>query len=144
MAKKKKDERTPRDRFIDEVKAFKKELETAKADLEAFMMGGIGPTQQAYIDKINAAWDKYNFIVVFGHAYMLTKEQRKRDNGTLHTPCENCELAEYCVGSNNQQGDDERTLCKMMNAETDEWFKDVGEVCYDKKMKRFKIEPWEI
>ena len=141
---KKKDERTPRERFIDDVKAFKKELETAKADLEAFMTGGIGPTQQAYIDKINAAWDKYNFIVVFGHAYMLTNEQRRRDNGTLHTPCENCELAEYCVGSGNQQGDDERTLCKMMNAETDEWFKDVGEVNYDKKMKRFKIEPWDI
>ena len=80
MAKKKDDGRTPRDRFIDEVKTFKKELETAKADLEAFMTGGIGPTQQAYIDKINAAWDKYNFIVVFGHAYMLTKEKNKELN----------------------------------------------------------------
>ena len=132
----------PRERFLRELENASKELETAKADLQALMAGEIGPTQCEYIKKINADWEKYNFIVVFGHAYMLTDENRKRNNGTLHTPCENCELAEYCVGCNNKIGDDPRTLCAMMQASPGQWFKDVGEVCYDKKQKRFRIAPW--
>jgi hypothetical protein len=113
-------------------------------DLVAFFNGGIGPTQQAYIKKINADWNKYNFIVVFGHAYQLTNKKCKKPNGAYYTPCEKCELSEYCVGSSNRLDDDERTLCKMMGASTDEWFKDVGEVDYDKKKERFKIKPWGI
>lgn len=142
MAKKKKDI-SPRERAVKEIEKTLEELGTLADDFRAILTGGIGPTERAYIEKINSAWEKYNFIVVFGHVYQLTNEKHKRDNGTLRTPCENCELSEYCVGSDNTCEDAGKlTLCNMMDADTDEWFKDVGELSYRPSKDTFKIKPW--
>lgn len=105
------------------------------ADLKAFMEGSIGPTQQEYIEKINANWPAYNFIVMFGHVYRLTDKVRKKDNGVLRCPCENCELEEYCAK------DTDKKLCTLMQANTKEWFEDVGELVIDKKGK-MEINQW--
>lgn len=121
------------------------EYTTFAADLCAFMTGGIGPTQQKYIDKINANWKRYNFIVVFGHAYLLTDRKREKTDEVFFTPCENCELSDYCVGQDNTaDAVTRKTLCSMMEAEPNEWFEDIGEVVYDKNKKKFKIVPWKI
>lgn len=105
------------------------------ADLEAlFTPGAIGPTQQEYIDKINADWNGYNFIVIFGHVYKLTNEKKYKENGALCCPCELCELRDDCC----QEG---KTLCSILNAETDEYFYDTGELVIDKRGK-MKIEKW--
>ena len=111
------------------------EFAKTAADLKAFMTGGIGPTQQEYIDKINADWPAYNFIVMFGHVYRLTDKIRKKENGVLCCPCENCDLEEHCAK------DTDKTLCALMDAETNEWFEDVGELVIDKRGK-MKVEPW--
>jgi hypothetical protein len=110
------------------------ELGKAAADLTAFMTGGIGPTQQEYIDKINADWNGYNFIVVFGHVYRLTNEKKYKDNGALRCPCEVCELRDKCYRI-------EQTLCGLLSAKTDEYFYDDGELVVDKRGK-MKVEKW--
>lgn len=105
------------------------------ADLSAFLTGGIGPTQQAYIDKINADWNAYNFIVVFGHVYRLTNEKKYKENGALRCPCEVCELSDKCCKDSDQ------TLCGLLSADTDEYFYDAGELTIDKRGK-MKVEKW--
>ena len=104
-------------------------------DLKAFMTGGIGPSQQEYIDKINADWNGYNFIVVFGHVYRLTNEKKYKANGALRCPCEVCELKDECCQ------DSDKTLCGLLSADTDEYFYDAGELVIDKRGK-MKVEKW--
>ena len=105
------------------------------ADLKAFLTGGIGPTQQEYIDKINADWNGYNFIVVFGHVYRLTNEIKRKENGSLRCPCEVCELKDECCQ------DSDKTLCGLLGADTDEYFYDAGELVIDKRGK-MKVKKW--
>lgn len=105
------------------------------ADLGALMTGGIGPTQQEYIDKINADWNAYNFLVVFGHVYRLTNEKKHKANGGLCCPCEVCELREKCCK------DSDKTLCGLLSAKTDEYFYDDGELVVDKRGK-MKVKKW--
>lgn len=105
------------------------------ADLKAFMTGGIGPSQQEYIDKINADWNGYNFIVAFGHVYRLTNEKKYKENGALRCPCEVCELKDECCQ------DSDKTLCGLLSADTDEYFYDAGELVIDKRGK-MKVEKW--
>ncbi len=112
------------------------QLKKCIEDLGALLKGEIGPTQQAYIDKINKDWNAYNFIVVFGHAYKLTNKVIKKDNGAYRSPCDLCKLAEFCVK------DSEHTICNMLQASDDEYFIDAGELCYDKN-KKMSIEGWK-
>lgn len=111
------------------------ELGRITADLSAFLTGGIGPTQQEYIDKINADWNGYNFIVVFGHVYRLTNEKKYKENGALRCPCEVCELNGSCCQ------DSDKTLCGILRADTDEYFYDAGELVIDKRGK-MKVKKW--
>lgn len=111
------------------------DLSLAIADIAAFMTGGIGPTQQAYINKINADWNGYNFIVFFGHVYRLTNKKRYKKNGALRCPCEMCELSDKCCQ------DSDKTLCSLLKAATDEYFYDAGELVIDKNGK-MKVEKW--
>jgi len=106
------------------------------ADLKAlFTPGAIGPTQMEYIEKINADWNGYNFIVVFGHVYRLTNEIKRKENGSLRCPCEVCELKDACCQ------DSDKTLCGLLSADTDEYFYDAGELVIDKRGK-MKVEKW--
>ena len=122
----------------DEAQKTIDELETLRKDIQAFLTGGIGPTQQEYIDKIQSNWNAYNFIVVFGHVYRLTNEKKYRPDGAdvLRCPCEVCDLKEYCAGA-----DSGKSLCKMLDADTDEYFHDEGELVIDKRGK-MKVEKW--
>jgi len=107
------------------------------ADLKAlFTPGAIGPTQMEYIEKINADWNAYNFIVVFGHVYRLSDETQYRDNGAMRCPCEVCELRDHCEG---EQG--KHRLCDLMSADVNEYFVDCGELVIDKRGK-MKVNPW--
>jgi hypothetical protein len=41
-------------------------------------------------------YDPLNMIVAWGRVYSLTDEVRKKDNGALYSPCENCDLWSEC------------------------------------------------
>lgn len=122
--------------YTEHLQEFTKELETMAADLRAFMTGEVGPTQQAYIDKINDNWNGYNFIVAFGHVHRLTDKVKKKDNGALYNPCELCSLSDCCPGSES-----DKPLCNLMQADTNEYFYDEGELIINKN-GNMKVKKW--
>ena len=113
------------------------ELERTAADFKAFATGGIGPTQQEYIDKINSNWNGYNFIVKFGHVFRLCSEKKEKPNqeGVLYSPCDLCELGDFCSKERRT------TICGLLNAADDEYLRDEGELVIDKRGK-MKVERW--
>lgn len=76
-------------------------------------------------------YDPLNIIIVFGKAYCLSSEIRKRDNGSLHTPCENCDLMDVCYHDWRHSEESQcRNLCLLHMAETNEYYREVGKAKY--------------
>lgn len=75
-------------------------------------------------------YDPMNMIVASGRVYSLTNKIRKRDNGSLFTPCENCDLYDVCYGgfhlSNKNENLECFQLCHLHLADTDEYYEEVG------------------
>lgn len=75
-------------------------------------------------------YDPLNMIVAFGRVYSLTNKIRKRDNGSLHTPCENCDLYDVCYEDFQNRDKSQELqcfqLCRLHQAETDEYYEEVG------------------
>jgi len=74
-------------------------------------------------------YDPLNMIVVFGRVYCLTDEVRKKPNGALYTPCENCKLRYECNYNNDDSGHCLR-LCDIFQAYNNEYFREVGVAKY--------------
>ena len=71
-------------------------------------------------------YDPLNIIIRYGTAYCLSDKVRKKDNGSLYTPCENCDLRRECqVGAGSDMN-----LCRLLDAESNEYFTEVGSVKY--------------
>ena len=76
-------------------------------------------------------YDPLNMIVAWGRVYSLTDEVRKKPNGALYNPCDNCDLIEVCY-------DDWRhpdtsvchNLCRLHQAQTNEYYREVGVAKY--------------
>lgn len=62
-------------------------------------------------------YDPLNIIIQNGTAYCLTDEVRKKANGALYSPCENCALSDYCINFD---------LCRMHGATEREYYHKVG------------------
>ena len=77
-------------------------------------------------------YDPLNVIIRYGKAYCLTKDVRYKNNGAMYTPCENCDLQEFCY--NDWQHPDENTrrdICsRLHDAESAEYYVEVGSVKY--------------
>jgi len=71
-------------------------------------------------------YDPLNIIIRYGTAYSLSDKIRKKDNGSLYTPCENCDLRQECYDF-----DECRNLCgRLHDAANNEYYKEVGSVKY--------------
>ena len=76
-------------------------------------------------------YDPMNMIVAWGRVYSLTDKVRKKPNGSLYCPCDNCDLIEFCY-------DDWRhpdtsvchDLCRLHQAKTNEYYRKVGVAKY--------------
>lgn len=76
-------------------------------------------------------YDPLNVIIAFGTAYCLSSEVRKRGNGSLHTPCENCALMDVCYPDWRHPDESQcRHLCLLHQAETNEYYREVGRARY--------------
>ena len=73
-------------------------------------------------------YDPLNMIVAWGKVYSLTDDIRKKDNGNLITPCQNCALTAFCVS--NDGTDSQKNLCNIHDAQTNEYYREVGVVKY--------------
>ena len=82
-----------------------KELKSTAKAMNAFMTGQ--PIEaidgEDYVSKPGCVretepehYDPLNMIVAWGRVYSLTDEVRKKPNGALYSPCDNCDLIEVC------------------------------------------------
>ena len=90
-------------------------------------------------------YDPLNMIVAWGRVYSLTDEVRKKDNGALYSPCENCSLWSEC---HEWQGMptpmlSESTchfLCaRIHNANDQQYYREVGVAKYSPKFGTVEV-----
>ena len=73
-------------------------------------------------------YDPLNMIVAWGRVYSLTDEVRKKPNGALYSPCDNCDLQELCV---SQDGTEPlKDLCRLHAATGQQYYRKVGVAKY--------------
>lgn len=85
-------------------------------------------------------YDPLNMIVACGRVYSLTDEVRKKPNGALYSPCNNCDLIELCY-------DDWRhpdtsvchDLCRLHQAKTNEYYREVGIAKYSPRFGTVEV-----
>ena len=122
------------DRILDiEHSLLDKEIEATKTVIQGYAVDG-----EDYVSKPGCAretepekYDPLNMIVAWGRVYSLTDEVRKKPNGALYSPCDNCDLIEVCY-------DDWRhpdtsvchDLCRLHQAKTNEYYREVGVAKY--------------
>ena len=82
-------------------------------------------------------YDPLNMIVVWGRVYSLTDEARKKPNGALYNPCDNCDLSEFCV---SQDGTEPlKSLCLLHQANTNEYYREVGVAKYSPRFGTVEV-----
>ena len=73
-------------------------------------------------------YDPLNIIIVQGTAYCLSDEVRKKPNGALYGPCDNCALSEYCVSNDGTES--LKNLCNLHYATDQQYYREVGTAKY--------------
>jgi len=76
-------------------------------------------------------YDPLNMIVAWGRVYSLTDEVRKKPNGALYSPCDNCDLIEVCYDDWRRPDTSVcHDLCRLHQAKTNEYYREVGVAKY--------------
>ena len=76
-------------------------------------------------------YDPLNMIVALGRVYSLTDEVRKKPNGALYSPCDNCDLIEVCYDEWRHPDTSVcHDLCRLHQAKTNEYYREVGVAKY--------------
>ena len=73
-------------------------------------------------------YDPLNIIIIQGTAYCLSDEVRKKENGALYGPCDNCALSEYCVSNDGTES--LKNLCRLHYATDQQYYREVGTAEY--------------
>ena len=117
-----------------------KELKSTVKAMNAFMTGQ--PLEavdgEDYVSKPGCVretepekYDPLNMIVAWGRVYSLTDEIRKKPNGALYSPCENCDLIEVCYDDWRHSDTSVcHNLCRLHQAKTNEYYREVGVAKY--------------
>ena len=126
-----------------------KELKSTAKAMNAFMTGQ--PLEAVdgvdYVSKPGCVretepekYDPLNMIVAFGRVYSLTDEVRKKPNGALYSPCDNCDLIEVCFDDWRHPDTSAcHDLCRLHQARTNEWYKDVGVAKYSPRFGTVEV-----
>lgn len=82
-------------------------------------------------------YDPLNMIVAWGRVYSLTDEVRKKPNGALYSPCDNCDLRELCV---SQDGTEPlKNLCQLHDANDQQYYREVGVAKYSPRFGTVEV-----
>ena len=123
-----------------------KELKSTAKAMNAFMTGQ--PIEavdgEDYVSKPGCVretepehYDPLNMIVAWGRVYSLTDEVRKKPNGALYGPCDNCDLQELCV---SQDGTESLTnLCQLHDANDQQYYREVGIAKYSPRFGTVEV-----
>ena len=133
---------------------FDKELKSTAKVINAFMTGQ--PLEavdgEDYVSKPGCVreteperYDPLNMIVAWGRVYSLTDEVRKKDNGALYSPCENCDLWSQChewqgVPTPMLAESTCHYLCaRIHNANDQQYYREVGVAKYSPKFGTIEV-----
>ena len=118
---------------------LEKDLDSANAALNGQAVDG-----EDYVSKPGCVretepehYDPLNMIVAFGRVYSLTDEVRKKPNGALYTPCENCDLSEFCI--NNDGTEPQKILCCLHAANDQQYYREVGVAKYSPRFGTVEV-----
>lgn len=90
-------------------------------------------------------YDPLNMIVAWGRVYSLTDEVRKKDNGALYSPCENCDLWSEChewkdMPTRMLEESPCHYLCaRIHNANDQQYYREVGVAKYSPKFGTVEV-----
>lgn len=90
-------------------------------------------------------YDPLNMIVAWGRVYSLTDEVRKKDNGALYSPCENCDLWSEChewkdIPTPMLDESKCHYLCaRIHGANEQQYYKEVGKAKYSPKFGTVEV-----
>ena len=85
-------------------------------------------------------YDPLNMIVAWGRVYSLTDEVRKKPNGALYSPCDNCDLIEVCYDDWRHPDTSAcHDLCRLHQARTNEYYREVGVAKYSPKFGTVEV-----
>ena len=130
-------------RILDiERQLLNKELESTRAVLNGQAIDG-----EDYVSKPGCVretepekYDPLNMIIACGRAYSLSDEVRKKENGVLMNPCENCDLQEFCFDDwRHPETSARHDLCRLHQAQTNEWYKEVGVAKYSPRFGTVEV-----
>lgn len=82
-------------------------------------------------------YDPLNMIVAWGRVYSLTDEVRKKPNGALYGPCDNCDLQEYCVSQDGTESPN--NLCRLHDANDNQYYSEVGYARYSSRFGTVEV-----
>ena len=115
------------DRILDiETQLTNKELQSTVDVLHGYAVEGEdyvakpGGVREDEPDK----YDPLNMMIIYGKAYCLTDEVRKKDNGALYSPCDNCDLRNECLSDDGTQP--AKNLCHLHYANDQQYYREVG------------------
>ena len=116
-----------------------KEIEATKTVMQGYAVDG-----EDYVSKPGCVretepekYDPLNMIVAWGRVYSLTDEVRKKKNGALYGPCDNCALSEYCVSQDDTES--LKNLCNIHNATDQQYYREVGVAKYSPKFGTVEV-----
>jgi len=90
-------------------------------------------------------YDPLNMIVAWGRVYSLTDEVRKKDNGALYSPCENCDLWSEChewkdMPTPMLEESPCHYLCaRIHNANDQQYYREVGVAKYSPRFGTVEV-----
>ena len=116
-----------------------KEIEATKTVIHGYAIDG-----EDYVSKPGCVretepekYDPLNMIVAWGRVYSLTDEVRKKKNGALYGPCDNCALSEYCVSQDDTES--LKNLCNIHNATDQQYYREVGVAKYSPRFGTVEV-----
>lgn len=114
-------------RILDiEMQLTNKELQSTVDALHGYAVEGEdfickpGGMRETEPDK----YDPLNMMIIYGRAYCLTDEVRKKPNGALYSPCDNCDLRKECLSDDGTQP--AKNLCSLHYATDQQYYREVG------------------
>lgn len=126
---------------------FHRELEETKAVLNGQAVDGMD-----YVSKPGCVretepehYDPLNMVVVWGRVYSLTDEVRKKDNGGIYSPCENCDMWSDCHDWKDMPNcmlDESKChyLCvRLHDANEQQYYREVGRAKYSPKFGTIEV-----
>ena len=84
-------------------------------------------------------------VVAWGRVYSLTEEVRKKGNGALYSPCENCDIRSECHDWQQMPQDMlEESRChylcvRLHQADTNQYYREVGVAKYSPKFGTIEV-----